>query len=248
MHRFHIPPARWNPGALLLGENESRHCLEVLRCATGDTVVAFNGRGDEASTRIASTDQRNAVSLELIGLSKSPPVPCPITLGQAIPKGRNMDLIIQKATELGAANIAPLISERTIVRYNKADLERKRAKWRRTAIEACKQSGQNWLPDILPPQPLADFLASGNHWDFLLIASLEPDARDLKTLLAEFNSSTRSRPASALILIGPEGDFTPAEVNLAKSHNCQPLNLGPIVLRTETAALYALSILGHELR
>jgi 16S rRNA (uracil1498-N3)-methyltransferase len=156
-----------------------------------------------------------------------------------------MELIIEKATELGAAAIAPLLSERTVVRGSEDEHARKQHKWQRVAVEACKQCGQNWLPKVHVPRSPKAFFESGERFDLMLIGSLQSDRRPLKRVLADFGEK---RPASVLILIGPEGDFTPAELALAKSHGCLPITLGPIILRTETAALYCLSVLNHELQ
>lgn len=246
MPRFYIPPEAWNPENLRLDADESHHCLHVLRCRPGDLVAAFNGRGAEASARIGEGDPKS-VPLEILTLTQSPPPSAAVTLAQAIPKGKTMDLIVQKATELGAAAICPLVSERTIVQLDPDEAARRQGKWHRVAIEACKQSGQNWLPEVGKPTPVARFFESLPKVDLLVIASLEPDARHLKEILDEHRGIQHAPPKSTLVLIGPEGDFTPAEVNLAKSCGCQPMSLGPIVLRSETAALYALSVLGHEL-
>ena len=112
------------------------------------------------------------------------------------------------------------------------------------AIEAAKQCGQNWLPTVAKPQTPKEFFQSGEKFDLLLIASLQPDSRHIKQVLAE---AAVKQPAKVLILVGPEGDFTPAEVNLAKNAGCRPITLGPIILRSETAAIYCLSVLSHEL-
>jgi 16S rRNA (uracil1498-N3)-methyltransferase len=126
----------------------------------------------------------------------------------------------------------------------KLDEDSKKAdRWREIALEACKQCGNNWLPEIQSPQKTHDFLSTLPKHDLKLIASLQPDAEPLKKILGESGSLK-----SVLILIGPEGDFTPAELGLAKSAGCLPLSLGPLVLRAETAAIYALSILHHELQ
>ena len=156
-----------------------------------------------------------------------------------------MDLIVEKATELGAAAIVPLLSERTVVRADEGEALAKRDKWQRVAIEAAKQCGQNWVPTVGKPQTPKEFFQSGEKFDLLLIASLQPDSRHIKQVLAEAGAA--KKPASVLILVGPEGDFTPAEVNLAKNAGCRPITLGPIILRSETAAIYCLSVLSHEL-
>ena len=158
-----------------------------------------------------------------------------------------MDLIVQKATELGASAIAPLISKRTVVQYDSGEAKSKQAKWQAVAIEAAKQCGQNWLPAVHAPQTPKTFFEAKPRFDLMLIASLQPDTVHLKKVLAEHETQHKTRPSNVLVLVGPEGDFTPAEVSLARSFGCRPITLGPIILRTETAALYCLSVLSYEL-
>jgi len=243
MPRFYIQPPSWNPDQLALDAGETRHALDVLRMKAGDRATVFNGQGAEATVELA-TVEKGKIALKKISAAKSSPLACQITLGQAIPKGKNMDLIVEKATELGAAAIVPLLSERTVVRCDVDEIVAKRDKWQRVAIEAAKQCGQNWLPTVAKPQTPKEFFQSGEKFDLLLIASLQPDSRHIKQVLAE---AALKRPTRVLILVGPEGDFTPAEVNLAKNAGCRPITLGPIILRSETAAIYCLSVLSHEL-
>jgi 16S rRNA (uracil1498-N3)-methyltransferase len=211
----------------------------VLRLKLGDTLNVFDGSGHEAQARITEI-AKDSVRLTILQQSSTPALPCRITLAQAIPK-KNMDLIVQKATELGVSSIVPLVSDRSVVKPDEDS--KKTERWREIALEACKQCGNNWLPEIEAPQQAHDYLASLPKHDLKLIASLQPDAKPLKTILGE-----PANQKSVLILIGPEGDFTPAELSLAKSAGCLPLSLGPLVLRAETAAIYALSILHHELQ
>jgi len=243
MHRFYIPPETWNLDALALDEAETHHAIDVLRMNPGDKAVVFNGRGVEATVEIAAVT-RKSVTLRKLLHSKTVPIACEITLAQAVPKGKTMDLIVQKAVELGAAAICPLISERTVIQVEEENAARKQQKWQAVAIEAAKQCGRNWLPKVDLPRSPREFFSQPARHDLMLIASLQPDAMHLKKLLAE---TAGKPPRSVLILIGPEGDFTPAEIGLAKSHGCRPITLGPIVLRTETAAIYSLSVLSYEL-
>jgi len=246
MHRFYIPPADWNPDQLVLSPEESHHALDVLRLECGQRVVVFNGAGTEVTAEIAEL-HKQGIRLKTQQTARTPRLKAAITLGQAIPKGKNMDLIVQKATELGATTIAPILSERTVVQIDAADSEKKRTKWQEIVIEAAKQCGQNWLPEIARPLSPRAFFEQGHPYDLMLIASLQPDARGLKSVLAEVEKETGKLPSTVLIMVGPEGDFTPAEIALAKSQGCRPITLGPIVLRTETASLYCLSVLAHEL-
>ena len=253
MHRFYISPNDWNPGALVLREGEAHHARDVLRLKHGDKAVVFNGQGREITAEVVDVG-KDEVRLRKLHEGHSPPLKCRITLGQAIPKGKNMDLIVQKAVEIGASEIAPLISERTIVDLDPDEAAQKQAKWRQVAIEAAKQCGQNWLPQVRTPRKLKDFFAEYSQTsrgdvatELRLIGSLQSDARHLKEVLADYRTEHGDPPASVLMLIGPEGDFTPAELGLAKTHGCRPITLGPIILRVETAAIYCLSVLSYEL-
>jgi 16S rRNA (uracil1498-N3)-methyltransferase len=246
MHRFYIQPAAWNPDQLQLDAAEAHHCLDVLRLKVGERVVVFNGLGVEATAEIFAIG-RDRVEVRSLQQAKSAPLSCKITLGQAIPKGKNMDLIVQKATELGVAAIAPLLSERTVVQVDGDDSAKKQQKWQGVAIEAAKQCGQNWLPTVAKPQTPKEFFHANPRYDLMLIASLQSEAKQLKKVLAEAGETLGKPITSALVLIGPEGDFTPAEISLARGAGCMPITLGPIVLRTETAAIFSLSVLSYEL-
>ena len=267
MHRFYLAPEDWNPDSLVLAGAEAHHARDVLRLQPGGRVVVFNGRGHEITAEIAKVS-RDEILLRKMHGARVPPLPCRITLAQAIPKGKNMDLIVQKAVEIGAAEIAPLISERTIVHLEAKEAAQKQAKWHQVAIEAAKQCGQNWLPTVQLPRPPKDFFATveagvspaqdfgaqptrlapqNRGFELRLIGSLQSDAVHLKTVLADYEREYDARPASVLMCIGPEGDFTPAELNLARSNGCRPITLGPIILRVETAAIYCLSVLSYEL-
>jgi len=243
MHRFYIPPSEWNPGAqsLALGGPEAHHCHDVMRCQVGERIIAFDGQGSEVVGTITVT-KKSQVDFDIESEAKTDPPPAALTLCQAIPKGKNMELVVQKATELGVARIVPLLTEHTVVRLKEKDVAKKQIKWQRVAIEACKQSGQNHLPEVALPTRLADFLATAAAPELKLIASLQPGAKHLKQILA-----AGEKPHSAQVLIGPEGDFTEGEVGMALAAGHQPMTLGPIVLRTETAAIYCLSTLAHEL-
>ena len=248
MHRFYISPENWNPGALGLAGAEAHHVRDVLRMRVGEKLVIFNGRGREITAEIVGLGS-NEIGLRKLHEAETPPLRCRIVLGQAIPKGKNMDLIMQKAVEIGAAEIAPIISDRTIVQVDSESAAQKQSKWRQIAVEAAKQCGQNWLPNVPAPRKLSELFsaAAAESFDLQLIGSLQPGAQHLKKVLADYSSEHQRRPRSVLMLVGPEGDFTPAELALARRNGCQPITLGPIILRVETAAIYCLSVLSYEL-
>lgn len=246
MNRFYLPPHLWH--AAQLDEAETHHAQRVLRLEAGKEITVFDGKGREALATIETFHKKNAI-LRLGSLQQAPRPIIEITLAQAIPKGSNMDLVIQKAVELGVTRIIPLATDRTVVRLrDRDDAQKKQERWQTIALEACKQCGQNWIPVVEPPCALQESLKKTDSHDLRLIASLEKDSLPMKTIFSSLKKNSSPAASSATIFIGPEGDFTPTEYQLARNAGCKPVSLGPIVLRTETAAFYSLSILSYELK
>lgn len=245
--RVHCSPATAEPVEIVLTADESHHLVAVNRAKPGDTVVAFDGHGTEWISELVAADKHAAV-LKVRFRQKMTPLPFSITLGQALPKGQYMYAIVRKATEIGAAAIVPLESERTQVHLDAGRQDRKIEKWQTAALEAAKQCGNPFLPEIQPVQHAAVFMEAARGFDLKLIASLQPGARSLKEVLRNFTATQQRPPRQVLWLIGPEGDFTPAEMSTSRSCGFEPVTLGPLVLRCETAATYALSILSYELQ
>ena len=257
--RAFAPDTRADSAEIRLAPEESHHLVTVNRCARGDRVTAFDGHGHEWLTECVDP----AKSATVLRVKEARPARArtfDITLAQALPKGATMDDIVRQATEIGAAEIVPLLSERTQVHLEGERADKKVEKWRTAAIEAAKQCGNPWLPAITPIQNFSDFI----RWSPLatpatrvgvetdahplrLIASLHAGTTTLKKALATYAVKHGRAPRRVLWLIGPEGDFSPAEMTAAINAGCQPITLGPLVLRSDTAAVYALSILSHEL-
>jgi len=208
--------------------------------------VVFDGLGREWVTEC--TDASKAATVLRVKSSRqAPPLPHQITLAQALPKGSTIDDIVRQATEVGVTRIVPLLSERTQVHLDADRQDKKLEKWRTTAIEAAKQCGNPWLPEIAPIQDLAAFVPAAQDYDLKLIASLHGGATTLKHALAHYRARHNATPRKVLWLVGPEGDFSPAEMTTAITAGFQPITLGPLVLRSDTAAIYALSTLSYEL-
>lgn len=244
--RAHCQPTDPAAREIRLGTEESHHLVVVNRCGRGDPVVAFDGRGHEWICECADAAKAAAV-LRVKEFRQATPLPCAITLAQALPKGATMDEIIRQATEIGAVRIVPLISERTQVHLDGDRAEKKAGKWHTTAIEAAKQCGNPWLPEISPVQKLADYLPTTGDYDLKLVASLHPGATSLKTALTHYRAKHNRPPHRVLWLVGPEGDLSPAEMTALIMAGFAPITLGPLVLRCDTAAICALSVLSHEL-
>jgi 16S rRNA (uracil1498-N3)-methyltransferase len=234
-------------GVISLPGGESHHLVTVNRARVGDTVIAFDGRGTEWTCELTDA-RKSGAALRVRETHVRVPLPCALTLAQALPKGGVMDVIIRHATELGAARIVPLATERTQVHLDGDRSDKKAEKWRTSALEAAKQCGNPFLPEIETLQPLAAFLAGdvAQRAQLKLVASLHPGAQSLRAVLAAFRAQHGHPPASAVWLVGPEGDFTPGEMAAAQAAGFVPVTLGPLVLRCDTAATAALSVLTYE--
>ena len=147
MHRFYLPPERCAGAALRLDGREAHHALHVLRMKRGELVAVLDGVGNEFLCTVENSS-RQAVTLSVSLKNFTPPPPCSITLLQAVPKGKIIESIIQKAVELGARRIVPLLTERVVTHLDDEDAGNKRDKWQQVAIEAIKQCGAAWLPKI----------------------------------------------------------------------------------------------------
>ena len=239
-HRFYQPDLATGH----LSPEESHHAIHVLRLHSGDSAALFDGRGTEARVRLTSDDP-DRVTFETLSTAKTPRPACRIRFGQALIKPAGMELLLQKLTELGVSEIWPIASERSV---SKPDGEKRiSARWQAIALAACKQSGQNWLPKIAEAAPLDTFLAAPDPAPPIgrIIGSLQPEARPLSTLV---NEAKNQGVISAVdVLIGPEGDFSPAEIGRARAAGFRPASLGPLVLRSETASIFVAAALHYEL-
>ena len=246
MHRFYLPPASTRGDSLRLDGREAHHALHVLRLQRGDLVTVLDGVGNEFLCAV-ETSSRHAVTLSVSLKNFTPPLPCSITLLQAVPRGKIIESIIQKAVELGARRIVPLLTERVVTQLDEEDAAVKREKWQQVAIEAIKQCGAAWLPKIETPVTPAQFLARKENFDLSLVGSLQKERRHPRECFQEFQAKHGRLPQNVGVWIGPEGDFTPEELDAIQATGALPISLGRLVLRVETAAIYCLSILNYEL-
>lgn len=230
MHRFHLPPAEWTENPFL-SSDEAKHLTQVLRIQPDQWITVFDGLGNFAQAKVLSVSKHRVDLMLDLAESQIPPTP-EIILAQAIPKGKNMDWIVQKAVELGVSKIQPLVTRHTIVAPGDAKAE----KWRRTALEACKQCAQFNIPTIAEPMTFPDWIARVDDSNLKIIASLAENPQSFRETLAAHPDTP-----SITLLIGPEGDFTPEETTAALAAGFIPVTLGDLVLRVETATLFCLS-------
>ncbi len=221
-------------GSFELPAGAAAHVARVLRLVAGDALVLFDGAGQEAAATIAEIRGSSVHVNVTVPAVVDRESPLSLTLVQGVSRGERMDLVMQKATELGVARLIPVMTERSVVKLDAAQAAKRLQHWQGVVAAACEQSGRAWLPEVLPPQPLLKWLA-------------QPAKEGEQRFLLHPGSSTRARdlPAlrSATLLIGPEGGLAPQEREAALQSGFQDLSLGPRILRTETAALAALAAL-----
>ena len=246
MHRFYLPPERCAGTALRLDGREAHHALHVLRLKHGELVAVLDGIGNEFMCTVENA-ARNAVTLSVSLKNFVPAPPCSVTLLVGVPRGKIIESIIQKAVELGARRIVPILSDRVVTQLDDGDAEHKRSKWQTVAVEAIKQCGAVWLPKVEAPVTIGQFLARPEKFDLSLVGSLQKERRHPREVLREFEAQHGRLPQSVGVWIGPEGDFTPDELQAIQASGAQPISLGRLVLRVETAAVYCLSVLNYEL-
>ena len=247
MHRFYLPPERCAGAELRLDGREAHHAQHVLRLRHGELVTVLDGAGNEFMATVKASG-RNTVELSVSLKQFIPAPPCPITLLVGVPKGKIIESIIQKAVELGARRIVPLLAEHVVTQLDDDAAESKREKWQHVAIEAIKQCGAAWLPKVEAPMTIEQFLARQEKFELALVGALQKDRRPPRELWREFETKHGRRPQSAGVWIGPEGDFTPDELQIIQNSGAQPISLGKLVLRVETAVIYCLSFLSYELQ
>lgn len=244
MRRFTIAPDRIDGDHVRFDREETRHLVRVLRLQPGDTVIAVDGRGRDYTVRIESVDD-TATGTVLAVTTREPDTTFPITLLQGVPKGDKMEAIVRAATELGVARIQPVLAERTIVRLPPGRWRDRARRWQRVAKEATKQCRRVAIPDVEMPRALTDVIdeIAAATPEELRLCLWEGDGQPLHAVLG----ASRYRARAALVLIGPEGGLTRAEVDAARSASFVVTSLGRRILKTETAGPAIIAILQSHL-
>jgi 16S rRNA (uracil1498-N3)-methyltransferase len=224
-HRLFVAPAQLGGSEVALTPEQGRYLQAVLRLEAGAGIEVFDGQGGRYRARLAAPGR-----LRIEERMAQQARPLDVVLVQALAKGEKFDLVVQKATELGASRILPLAAERAVVRLDPSRGQSRAERWRRIAQEAARQCGRSDVPRIDEPC----------GWEGVF--SLLRDDPDRRGLLLDAQERELRR---LLIVVGPEGGFSPEERNRAREEGILPVALGPLVLRTETAGLAALAVVLH---
>lgn len=225
--------AKLGPGVVLeLPENAARHAVRALRLTAGDPVILFNGDGTDYRADLIRTNKDSATAKIISWAPVERESPLQVTLAQAISSGDRMDFTLQKAVELGVSAIYPLAAERSVVKLSGERADKRREHWQNVVTSACEQCGRAIVPEVFAPSPLLNWL--GAMPEFALKIMLSP--------IAEHTLHDLPEPTGNIcLLIGCEGGFSELEIKAAESLGYTPVRLGTRVLRTESAALAALS-------
>lgn len=230
--RFYEPQQLTENANITLSDDATQH-IRVLRLSVGDNITLFNGQGGQALAQLSDVQKRTCQATILSFQATDNESPLHLHLGQVISRGDRMEFVIQKAVELGVNEVTPLISERCGVKLNAERMAKKQQQWQKIAIAACEQSGRNIIPTIHETQTLAEWSAC--HIDCCKL-TLHPRAKhSINTLPSDIKH--------VRLLIGPEGGLSDDEISLTESLNFTETLLGPRILRTETAALTAITAL-----
>ena len=240
MHSCYVSPPQISEATIRISEPERHHLLNVMRLRTGERVEVFDGGGNRYVASLCDT-RASPLQAKILQHQFHPHTPPYITLFQALPKFDKMDLIVQKTTEIGVDEIAPMICQRSIPKS--IVQQKRRARWQRIANEAAKQCKRPHFAHVLAPQGMEACLGRINHFDLLILLWEGEKRQGLKEILRNHGEAK-----SVGLFVGPEGGFTDEEVELALQNGCLPATLGDNILRTETAAIVGVASVMYELR
>ncbi|CCQ94323.1 Ribosomal RNA small subunit methyltransferase E [[Clostridium] ultunense Esp] len=241
MQRYLLSKEKIIEEKIIFTEEDLHHILHVMRFQVGDKVIVGDGQERAYLVELTSLSQKKGEGIILEPLYEERELPVKVTLAQGLAKGEKMDWIIQKATELGVFAILPFTSSRTIVKLDKTKAQERILRWQRIAKEAAEQCHRTHLPQILPPVPYEKLLQMAQGYDFSFIPYEKEGSRSLFPFVERIPVNRR-----ILVVIGPEGGFSEEEVQRAEKAGIYPVSLGKRILRTETAAIVALSVFVHH--
>lgn len=246
MQRYFIAKEQFGENSVHIGGDDARHIQQVMRFKIGDRFICSDGVSEEALVEITRLQpgQVTAAIIERLAMNNEPAVS--VWIGQSLPKGDKMETVIQRCTEIGATRFYPFTSARTIVKYDGKKEGRRLLRWGKIAKEAAEQAQRNRIPHISEPLTWSQMLQWVGKADLAFICYEQAKADDGAHSLKHWLQQQAEPAQSVLLLIGPEGGFSEEEVAEAVAAGCHIISLGRRILRTETAAIAALSCILYE--
>ncbi|MBN1405596.1 MAG: 16S rRNA (uracil(1498)-N(3))-methyltransferase [Candidatus Omnitrophica bacterium] len=240
MRRFFIEKRNISGNALVIIGEEAHHIRDVIRLKLEDKFIGLDGEGFKYICRVEKMD-KDKITAVIESKEKSGINIPDIALACAMPKLDKMDYIVQKASELRVKDLIPMITSRTEVKLDEKKAKAKADRWRKIAKESSKQSGRSEILNVPEVKRFDKVICDSGHYKIKLISCLTDNARPIKDVLSGLKAE------SAIVLIGPEGDFTSKEISDAMNAGFVPVSLGQVVLRVDTACIFAVSVITHEL-
>lgn len=244
MHRFVVDPQNIQNGYVKIDGVDLNHLGKVLRLGPGDTINVFDGRGREFEARLLSIDKTCALAEITASFHAETEPETRLTLFQGLPKGEKMDLIIQKTVELGVHRIIPVITDRTVVQLDKDNGVKKALRWSKIAREAAKQCRRAFVPDVSEPVSFDEALNAAKGYEKALLLYENESKKCLKEILKCY---TINKIEEIALFVGPEGGFSPHEMEKYTNEGFDVAGLGKRILRAETAAISVISIIMYEM-
>jgi 16S rRNA (uracil1498-N3)-methyltransferase len=247
MQRYFVDPAQFGDREVTIAGEDARHIGRVMRSKPGDKLIVSDGISREvlAEITIIEPQQVTAAIIEELAASGEPWLQ--VTVAQSLPKGDKMETVIQKCTEIGAASFLPFLSERTVVQYDSKKEEKRLTRWQKIAKEAAEQAHRSKIPTVELPVKWDKLLVELKNYDLVCLCYEKEDGRQLRDVLKPFVIGlTPERTVKVAVVVGPEGGFTEAEVEEAEAAGAVSVGLGRRILRTETAAMAALTCIMYE--
>ncbi len=248
MQRYFVPAAQMGQHSVSFEGEDARHLAAVMRSKPGDLIIACDGNGRDVLAKITSVNKGNVQAEIIERLMTNAEMAWKVTVAQSLPKGDKLEIVIQKGTEAGAAAFQPFLSQRTVVQYDERKEAKRLERWRKIAKEAAEQSHRSVIPEVNTVGSWKSLLKQFSDYDLILFCYEEVgrSGTGLRDLLSHQRAANKDDARRVMVVIGPEGGFTPQEAEAATASGAILIGLGRRILRTETAALYALACLAYE--
>jgi 16S rRNA (uracil1498-N3)-methyltransferase len=247
MQRYFVEPMQFGDREVTIVGEDARHIGRVMRSKPGDKLIVSDGGSREVLAEITFIEPQQVTATIIEELAGSGEPWLQVTVAQSLPKGDKMETVIQKCTEIGAASFLPFLSERTVVQYDSKKEEKRLARWQKIAKEAAEQAHRSKIPVVELSVKWEELLAALPGYDLVCLCYEKEDGRQLRDVLKPFVTElTPDMKVNVAVVVGPEGGFTEAEVREAEAAGAVSVGLGRRILRTETAAMAALTCIMYE--
>ncbi|WP_066257703.1 16S rRNA (uracil(1498)-N(3))-methyltransferase [Neobacillus drentensis] len=244
MQRYFVKQ-RANGNRFLIDEEDRHHIVKVMRMQLGDQIICVDQEGKQAVCALAEITDTSVVADVVQWMETVSELPISITIASGLPKGDKLEWIIQKGTELGAHRFLPFSAARSVVKWDEKKASKKIDRWQKIAKEAAEQSHRAFLPEVLSAISFKELLTKSKNFHYKIVA-FEEESRNGETSVFAATLKKMNKGDSLLLVFGPEGGLTDAEVEQLRENDFAICGLGPRILRTETAPLYTLAAISYH--